>query len=165
LALFRTYERFLLHMRPTTVRFVYSWAVCHDQSTTESVFYILHSHAGSFLFFIHMRGKCVRCVQCIYMLFASSPHVLLLIYSFLDGYCSTVQGLLDWFEVDLRFTELLFIQIDFCVLCVFVLYSRVSLCSCPFSDILHCLPRAVGVPLESCPPPDIFFIYMRGGGK
>ena len=24
---------------------------------------------------------------------------------FLDGYCSTVQGLLDWFEVDLGFTE------------------------------------------------------------
>jgi len=36
----------------------------------------------------------------------------------LDGYCSTVQGLLDWFEVDLRFTELLFIQIDLCVMCV-----------------------------------------------
>jgi len=24
---------------------------------------------------------------------------------FLDGYCSTVQGLLDWFEVDLGFTK------------------------------------------------------------
>jgi len=36
-------------------------------------------------------------------------------YTFLDGYCSTVQGLLDWFEVDLGFTELLFIQIDLCV--------------------------------------------------
>ena len=45
---------------------------------------------------------------------------------FLDGYCSTAQGLLDWFEVDLGFTELSFIQIDLCVLCVFVLYSRVS---------------------------------------
>ena len=68
----------------------------------------------------------------------------------LDGYCSTVQGLLDWFEVDLRFTELLFIQIDLCVMCVFVLHSPVSLSSCPlFLDILHCLPRAVGVPLES----------------
>jgi len=40
--------------------------------------------------------------------------------SFLDGYCSTVQGLLDWFEVDLGFTKLLFIQIDLCVMCVFV---------------------------------------------
>ena len=31
--------------------------------------------------------------------------------SFVDGgYCSTVQGLLDWFEVDLEFTELSFIQ-------------------------------------------------------
>ena len=68
---------------------------------------------------------------------------------FLDGYCSTVQVLLDWFEVDLGFTELSFIQIDLCVLCDFVLYSRVSLSSCPFLDILHCLPRAVGVPLES----------------
>jgi len=41
------------------------------------------------------------------------------LYTFLDGYCSTVQGLLDWFEVDLGFTELLFIQIDLCVMCVF----------------------------------------------
>jgi len=38
--------------------------------------------------------------------------------SFLDGYCSTVQGLLDWFEVALGFTELLFIQIGLCVMCV-----------------------------------------------
>ena len=68
---------------------------------------------------------------------------------FLDGFCSTVQRLLDWFEVDLGFTELLFIQIRLCVLCDFVLYSRVSLSSCPFLDILHCLSRAVGVPLES----------------
>jgi len=25
--------------------------------------------------------------------------------TFVDGYCSTLQGLLDWFEVDLGFTE------------------------------------------------------------
>ena len=67
--------------------------------------------------------------------------------TFVHEYCSTVQGLLDWFEVDLGFTELSFIQIDLCVLCVFVLCSRVSLSSCPFLDILHCLPREVGVPL------------------
>jgi len=36
--------------------------------------------------------------------------------SCLEGYCSTVQGLLDWFEVDLGFTELLFIQMDLCAL-------------------------------------------------
>ena len=42
--------------------------------------------------------------------------------AFVDGYCSTLQGLLDWFGVDLGFTELSFIQIDLCVLCVFVLY-------------------------------------------
>ena len=52
---------------------------------------------------------------------------------------------LDWFEVDLGFNEFSFIQIDLCVLCVFVLYSRVSLSSCPFLDIVHGLPRAVGV--------------------
>jgi len=34
------------------------------------------------------------------------------IITFLDGYCSTVQGLLDWFEVDLGFTEISFIQIE-----------------------------------------------------
>jgi len=45
------------------------------------------------------------------------------LHIFLDGYCSTVQGLLNWFEVDLGFTELLFIQIGLCVMCVFVLYS------------------------------------------
>jgi len=33
------------------------------------------------------------------------------IFIFFDGYCSTVQGLLDWFEVDLGFTELSFICI------------------------------------------------------
>jgi len=70
-------------------------------------------------------------------------------HTFVDGYCSTVQGLLDWFEVDLGFSELLFIEIDMCVLCDFVLYSRVSLSSCPFLDILHCLPRVAGAPLES----------------
>jgi len=30
--------------------------------------------------------------------------------TFFDGYCSTVQGLLDWFDVDLGFTELSFIR-------------------------------------------------------
>ena len=32
------------------------------------------------------------------------------IMMFFDGYCSTVQGLLDSFKVDLGFTELSFIQ-------------------------------------------------------
>ena len=38
---------------------------------------------------------------------------ILVDYSFLDGYCSTVQGLLDWFEVDLGFTELSCILVDY----------------------------------------------------
>jgi len=35
------------------------------------------------------------------------------VYAFLDGYCSTVQGLLDWFEVDLGFTKLCFLCIAY----------------------------------------------------
>ena len=31
------------------------------------------------------------------------------IHTFFDGYCSTVQDLLDWFEVDLGFTKLHFL--------------------------------------------------------
>ena len=45
-------------------------------------------------------------------------HACIRRHTFLDGYCSTVQGLLDWFEVDLGSIELLFIQIDLCVMCV-----------------------------------------------
>jgi len=40
--------------------------------------------------------------------------------TFLDGYCSTVQGLLDWFEVDIGFPDLIsFKLIQVCVFCVF----------------------------------------------
>jgi len=46
---------------------------------------------------------------------------------FLDGYCSTVQGLLDWFEVDLGFTKLLFIQTDLCVVCVFAVDAQLQM--------------------------------------
>ena len=70
--------------------------------------------------------------------FASKKHNF-----FLIGTVALYRVLLDWFEVDLGFTELSSIQIDLCILCVFVLYSRVSLSSCPFSDILHCLLHAV----------------------
>ena len=56
-------------------------------------------------------------------------------HTFLDGYCSTVQGLLDWFEVDLGFTELLFIQIHLCVMCVFVLAAH---CNTLQHTATHC---------------------------
>jgi len=45
-----------------------------------------------------------------YIIIMCFGHILMYCRSFLDGYCSTVQGLLDWFEVDLGFTELVFIQ-------------------------------------------------------
>jgi len=70
-------------------------------------------------------------------------HPSCLTWLLFDGYCSTVQGLLDWFEADLGFTELSFVQIDLCVLCVFVLYSRVSLSSCPFRTFCAASPKTI----------------------
>ena len=46
------------------------------------------------------------------------PIAYVFTHIFLDGYCSTVQGLLDWFEVDVGVTKLLLIQTDLCVVCV-----------------------------------------------
>jgi len=65
---------------------------------------------------------------------ASHSYVWHDVLSFLDGYCSTVQGLLDWFEVDLGFTELLFIQIGLCVMCD-ITYSDV------WHDSFRCVLR------------------------
>ena len=64
--------------------------------------------------------QCIA-VQCTWQCRLDSAMHLQVQCTFLDGYCSTVQGLLDWFEEDLGFTKLLFIQIDSCVLCAFVL--------------------------------------------
>jgi len=60
---------------------------------------------------------------------------LLFFKFFFDGYCSTVQGLLDWFEVDLGFTELSFSQIDLRVLCVFTVYTSHSVYKSPIGDV------------------------------
>jgi len=32
-------------------------------------------------------------------------HIYIITHISLDGYCSTVQGLLDWYEVDFGFTK------------------------------------------------------------
>ena len=69
----------------------------------------------TFVFVCILRVFCVYFV-CIWCVFC----VLCNVHTFLDGYCSTVQGLLDWLDVDLGFTELSFIQIG---LCVFGVYS------------------------------------------
>jgi len=63
----------------------------------------------------------IQRVICVLSVLVISIHM----YSFLDGYCSAVQGLLDWFEVDLGFTELLFIQIDLRIVCFDDLHSYV----------------------------------------
>ena len=80
---------------------------------------------------------------------------------FLDGYCSTVQGLLDWFEVDLGFTELLFIQIHLCVMCVFSLLPSLTLllsflwtsCICSYMN-----------ENDSCHVPGRMSVYVCEGG-
>ena len=50
-------------------------------------------------------------------------------YAFLDGYSSTIQGLLDWFDVDLGLTNLLLFRL-ICVL--FVSFALLLLSPCPF---------------------------------
>ena len=56
---------------------------------------------------------------------------------FVDGYCSTVQGLLDWFEVDLGVPELSFIHETYLTYrlaaCCSVLHCAAVCCS-----VLHC---------------------------
>jgi len=49
---------------------------------------------------------------------------------FLDWYCSTVQGLLDWSEVDLGFSELFFIQIDVVLRFLNVTFDGKLTCTC-----------------------------------
>jgi len=69
-----------------------------------------------------MCAMCVYVCVCVCVCVCACACVCVYIRSlrFLDWYCSTVQGLLDWFEVDLGFTEFLFIQIDLCVICVYI---------------------------------------------
>jgi len=89
---------------------------------------------------------------------------------FLDGYCSTVQGLLDWFEVDLGFTELLLIQIDLCVMCVLQKKSLPICCRVPgmcvrvSRYVLNGATRCVTVPCVypiSCAKPLSFACNVR----
>ena len=76
--------------------------------------------------------------------------------SFLDGYYSSVQGLLDWFEVDSEFTELLFIQIDLCVMNVFVLYGS-PFCICPG---LFCVSLSLFHKLRSSLRCEVPFLFL-----
>jgi len=83
----------------------------------------------------------------------------------LDGYCSTVQGLLDWFAVDLGFTELLIVQIDLCVcgssptcayvvsvcLClVWCVCVSVCLCVCVSVCLCFCMYEYAQVSVSAC---------------
>ena len=85
-------------------------AVCSAASARYVCVYSKHAHTYAFSFFLALcrsRSR-TRSIS-------------------LNGYCSTVQGLLDWFEVDLGFTELLFIQIDLCVMCFCSLLPSLTL--------------------------------------
>ena len=57
--------------------------------------------------------------------------------AFLDGYCSTEQGLLDWFEVDLGFTIGFFCQVSVKMSLLICLFSRefVSFLICLFVSL------------------------------
>jgi len=94
------YERLLTHPQPH--RHTRSCAYSTDTSTTPEFDTYTHS------FLVWCVPFLLMCLACI--LPSQSRHALAsTCLSSLDGYCSTVQGLLDWFEVDLGFTELLFI--------------------------------------------------------
>jgi len=68
--------------------------------------------------------------------------------AFLHEYCSTVQGLLDWFEADRGFTKLF----EFRLICVLSVFPSPTLSSRPPLVLFGrraLPPRAVEVPLES----------------
>ena len=52
--------------------------------------------------------------------------------AFLDGYCSTIQGVLDWFEVDLGFPELVLFRL-IRVFCVFLFFYSLCHSILPFN--------------------------------
>jgi len=59
---------------------------------------------------------------CVYFCHSLS-HTHTYLIAFLDGYCSTLQGLLDWFEVDLGFPVLVLFRL-ICVFCVCLFLSH-----------------------------------------
>jgi len=65
-----------------------------------------------------------------------------------DWTCVTVQGLLDWYEVDLGFTKFHFFRL-MRVLCAFLSPMLSSRSPLSFFDVVHCLHHVVGVPLQS----------------
>ena len=84
--------------------------------THEYLWDIHESHESSLVWLVSLVWLCN--VTHIWLMIVTHIRLMSVTHTFLpDGYCSTVQGLLDWFEVDLGFTELSFIQIDLCVLC------------------------------------------------
>jgi len=88
--------------------YVYIYTSTYQSMHMSSV-YIWYTHTYSYvILYAYISCMCL----CAYF------RCICLVYTFFDGYCSTVQDLLDWFEVDLGFAELSFIQIDLCVLCL-----------------------------------------------
>jgi len=75
-------------------------------------------------------------------------------HRFLDGYCSAVQGLLNWFKVDLGFTKLCVFRL-ICVPCDFMISSFVSSLSFCSSLVLFgrlALPPPRGVSVSRVSP-------------
>jgi len=86
--------------------------------------------------------------------------------AFLDGYSSTVQGLLDWFEVDLGFTKLVClllvrecVRVCVCVLCAYVCVC-VCLCVCVCARAPVCVHACVRVCVRVCACVRIYLSYL-----
>ena len=72
---------------------------------------------------------CVCALACLLHVFCGMCGMLMKSgVTFFDGYCSTVQGLLDWFEVDLGFTRAFIYSNRFvCSVCFCSLLLRLTL--------------------------------------
>ena len=60
-------------------------------------------------------------------------------FFFFDGYCSTVQGLLDWFEVDSGFTIYMYIYmyIYVCIYISHVSFTHITHPHVPYISLIH----------------------------
>jgi len=118
---------------------------CSDVSHLYRYRFLSHIHRYTCLMYVHMNVhmNVVRVYVHMNVVRASCTTSVCL-----DGYCSTAQGLLDWFEINLGFTKFFFSDWFVCYLFFLVLRSLLALLL-SFLDVLHCLPRAVGIPLEA----------------
>ena len=88
----------------------YTWVMAHiNESCNVCISRMIHERV-----MLHMNESCHKWLSHVtnatlyvnHVTYAWGMSRMKASFSFFDGYCSTVQCLLDWFEVDLGFTEL-----------------------------------------------------------